>query len=227
MYYKSVNTGLFCPSFVLGTQKIPLQRMNQSSVIKLNVGGQTFYTYQLTLSTSNYFKNLMDGEMKDAQIVKNDQIFIDRSGYLFEYILQFLRTTHVTIEGKKLQALKEEADFYQFDNLVAHLKNIIENPIQLQEKYELVTLKDFYKSGGLKKIPSHEANTHGTVSTTSTQIVEIIDVLAEMRICEQPHDSRYTGTDCSHEESFKSEMNVLVPNILLRKIDYGYKASEE
>ena len=56
--------------------------------IKLNVGGVHFETTKSTLFQSDYFVKLLDNNWKDSGA---DEIFIDRSGVLFEHILALLR----------------------------------------------------------------------------------------------------------------------------------------
>ncbi|RCH92770.1 hypothetical protein CU098_010333 [Rhizopus stolonifer] len=93
-----------------------------NSLIRLNVGGDIFFTYYETLYSSRYFRVLLN----NMQLVKNmtvdeDRIFIDRSKELFKYVLQFLRVRHLNLGQKDsdfLDDLREEALFYGINDLV-------------------------------------------------------------------------------------------------------------
>jgi hypothetical protein len=55
--------------------------------VKLNVGGKIFETEIRTLIISPVFNRMFS----DIQYNKNDEIFIDRSPYIFKHILSYLR----------------------------------------------------------------------------------------------------------------------------------------
>ncbi|KAG1440812.1 hypothetical protein G6F56_011762 [Rhizopus delemar] len=99
-------------------------------VIKLNIGGVSYYTYHDTLKRSPYFMNLLDGEMKKKTLVNGDEIFIDRNGILFEHVIEYLRTGSLeSIEDDKqtLQRLREEAEYYQLRDLIDSIDSLSEN----------------------------------------------------------------------------------------------------
>lgn len=79
-------------------------------IIKLNVGGTSFSTFQDTLAKSNYFANLLSTQsMTSKTLLNKEEIFIDRSGELFRDILFYLRTGFVTSsDKKKLLSLKKK-----------------------------------------------------------------------------------------------------------------------
>lgn len=56
-------------------------------MIKLNVGGQLFVTTRETLSGSKYFETLLSKNWQTS----NDEIFIDRSPWIFKHVLNLLR----------------------------------------------------------------------------------------------------------------------------------------
>ncbi|ORE06685.1 POZ domain-containing protein [Rhizopus microsporus var. microsporus] len=92
-----------------------------NSLIKLNVGGEFFYTYYSTLYGSRYFRQLLNNmrRVREMTIYKNI-IFLDRSKDTFRYIIQFLRNGHLNVDRKDgdfFQDLIEEADFYGIKDL--------------------------------------------------------------------------------------------------------------
>ncbi|KAI7891743.1 BTB/POZ protein, partial [Mucor mucedo] len=89
-------------------------------IVKLNVGGQSFHTSRSKLvETSAYFRNLLEGDMKETSTIDDEEIFIDRCGMLFEYLLQYLRTGYIGGGNNvRLQDLQQEALYYQLDTLV-------------------------------------------------------------------------------------------------------------
>uniref|UniRef100_A0A914V2G4 BTB domain-containing protein n=1 Tax=Plectus sambesii TaxID=2011161 RepID=A0A914V2G4_9BILA len=97
-------------------------RKNQ--VVLLDVGGRVFKTTEYTLLSvpNNYFCQLLQQSAQDqneSRAVK--QIFIDRDGRLFEYIIGYMRDGSM-IELPKdtatLNDLRKEAHFYSMPSLV-------------------------------------------------------------------------------------------------------------
>eukprot|EP00973_Karenia_brevis_P081485 11295759-Karenia_brevis.AAC.1 len=97
---------------------------NSASLICLNVGGHFYDTTPQTLAGAVFFQPLLTGRLHYA-VDTNGRIFIDRSGALFEHVLQFLRTctrpsqTVIDTYGKELLI---ECDFYGIDWLMQHLR---------------------------------------------------------------------------------------------------------
>ncbi|KAK9170888.1 BTB/POZ domain protein [Cryptosporidium meleagridis] len=102
--------------------------------IKLNVGGIFYETTDTTLLSvngdSNYFSAYLSRtEDKYNTNVQSEgviELFIDRNGFLFQYILDYLRTgTIVAIPNKDhiIRGLLIEADFYLLESLCSILSN--------------------------------------------------------------------------------------------------------
>ncbi|ARF12672.1 BTB/POZ domain protein [Klosneuvirus KNV1] len=72
--------------------------------VKLNVGGVHFQTTKDTLIKSPYFSMMLNGKWS----IPKDEIFIDRSGKIFEHILNLLRDPTYSYPEKYLS----ELDFY-------------------------------------------------------------------------------------------------------------------
>lgn len=106
-----------------------INKMNERR-IKLNVGGMFYETTDTTLLSvngdSNYFSAYLtriEKNLKEEGII---ELFIDRNGFLFQYILDYLRTgTIVSIPDKNyiIKGLLIEADFYLLESLSVSLSN--------------------------------------------------------------------------------------------------------
>ncbi|XP_064156411.1 BTB/POZ domain-containing protein KCTD6 isoform X1 [Anguilla rostrata] len=94
--------------------------------VTLNVGG---HLYTTSLSTLQRYPDSMLGAMfggdfpsaRDAQ----GHYFIDRDGPLFRHVLNFLRTSELTLptDFKETELLRKEADFYQIEPLIQCLRD--------------------------------------------------------------------------------------------------------
>ncbi|TRY81282.1 hypothetical protein DNTS_012119 [Danionella cerebrum] len=97
----------------------------QSDVIELNVGGQVYYTRHATLtSLPNSLLGKLFSSKKD---ISNDLVqdvkgryFIDRDGFLFRYVLDYLRDKQVVLPDyfPEKGRLRREAEFFQLPELV-------------------------------------------------------------------------------------------------------------
>jgi len=101
----------------------------QDRVVKLNVGGVKYESTYETLSHSALFAALL--RMKSDK----DEIFIDRDGVPFKWILSFLRSISVGLFSRQWAmsvmehlpyvdklAIMEEAEFYQIPQLMSLVK---------------------------------------------------------------------------------------------------------
>ena len=156
--------------------------------------------------------------MKDVKYVKDNQIFIDRSGWLFEYVLQFLRTSCITIDRNQLQDLKTEGEFYQLDEMVVLIDKVL-NTSNLQEKYRIVDIKNCFHDG---KFHASNLKDSTIYSSKTAHIVEVVDILERKNVCKQPHNSRSTAYDCNHNGGDKINMVTLVPKFIIRELDFSF-----
>ncbi|XP_056380455.1 BTB/POZ domain-containing protein KCTD6 isoform X1 [Hyla sarda] len=94
--------------------------------VTLNVGG---HVYTTSLSTLTRYPDSMLGAMfrGDFPTARDSQgnYFIDRDGSLFRYVLNFLRTSELTVpvDFKEFDLLRKEADFYQIEPLIQFLND--------------------------------------------------------------------------------------------------------
>lgn len=107
------------------TQGTKEQNSVQSDVIELNVGGQVYYTRYGTLTG---FPNSLLGKLfSNSKGSSNDlprdfrgRYFIDRDGFLFRYVLDYLRDQQVVLPDHfpERGRLKREAEYFQLPDLV-------------------------------------------------------------------------------------------------------------
>eukprot|EP01095_Lingulamoeba_sp_RSL-Kostka_P012355 TRINITY_DN489_c0_g2_i2.p1 TRINITY_DN489_c0_g2~~TRINITY_DN489_c0_g2_i2.p1 ORF type:complete len:285 (-),score=36.95 TRINITY_DN489_c0_g2_i2:64-918(-) len=114
---------------------------NFSSIVKLNIGGKKFMTSKSTLYSKgeNLITRLVENSQKQSifDVVKDEKgyIFIDRNGYYFEIILDYLRTLQWDIPRNiTFSIIKRELDFYciSYDDD----EFIIDQPLQTISQYE-------------------------------------------------------------------------------------------
>ena len=92
-------------------------------IVRLNVGGQLFQSSRETLSCSAFFSSLLefDGGDKDA----DGNVFVDRSGKLFEVLLECWRTSlrppQSTVSLAKMQLL-EECKYFVAEDVAARIR---------------------------------------------------------------------------------------------------------
>ena len=96
-------------------------------IIRLNVGGIPYTTTKATLSRypSSMIGAMFNGSMPTA-VDDDGRYFIDRDGTMFEYVLNFLRSSQLALpEGfKLLDQLAVEADFYQIEPLIQAISEL-------------------------------------------------------------------------------------------------------
>jgi hypothetical protein len=133
-------------------QLIHLLRHVQDRFIKLNVGGRRFQTTALTLSQSDptsLLGSIFSGTY-DVQYNDKGEIYIDREGKYFHYILEYLRDGFVLLPEDKNIMLKvaKEAEFYGLEGLLKILR--IQHRINPPQAIDLSDLKgalNFYVWG--------------------------------------------------------------------------------
>ncbi|KAA8589023.1 BTB/POZ domain-containing protein KCTD16 [Etheostoma spectabile] len=101
-----------------------------SDVIELNVGGQVYYTRHATLTSfpnsllGNLFSN-KKGSSNDLSRDLRGRYFIDRDGFLFRYVLDYLRDKQVVLPDHfpERGRLKREAEYFQLPDLAKLLSS--------------------------------------------------------------------------------------------------------
>lgn len=107
--------------------------------VTLNVGGHLYTTSLYTLQC--YPDSMLDAMFhgvfpaaRDAQ----EHFFIDRDGPLFHYILNFRRTSELTLsyDFKQTELLRKETDFYKIEPLIQCLSDT--KPFPPEDTFEQV-----------------------------------------------------------------------------------------
>ncbi|XP_004577729.2 potassium channel regulatory protein [Ochotona princeps] len=95
--------------------------MSSQELVTLNVGGKIFTTRLSTLKQfpASRLAQMLDGTDQEFKMV-GGQIFVDRDGVLFSFILDFLRTHQLLLptDFSDYFRLRREALFYELDSLV-------------------------------------------------------------------------------------------------------------
>ncbi|XP_068021404.1 potassium channel regulatory protein [Melanerpes formicivorus] len=99
--------------------------MSSREVVALNVGGVRFVTLASTLLRfpDCRLAQMVSSDGREAGLVSGE-LFVDRDGTLFSYILDFLRTLQVSLppDFSDYQRLQREAEFYGLSPLADLLK---------------------------------------------------------------------------------------------------------
>ncbi|KAL4690839.1 hypothetical protein H8959_013800 [Pygathrix nigripes] len=110
--------------------------MSSQELVTLNVGGKIFTTRFSTIKQfpASRLARILDGRDQEFKMV-GGQIFVDRDGVLFSFILDFLRTHQLLLptDFSDYLRLQREALFYELRSLVDLL-----NPYLLQPRPALV-----------------------------------------------------------------------------------------
>uniref|UniRef100_A0A8D0JVL5 Potassium channel regulatory protein n=1 Tax=Sus scrofa TaxID=9823 RepID=A0A8D0JVL5_PIG len=95
--------------------------MSTQELVTLNVGGKIFTTRSSTIKQfpASRLTRMLDGRDQEFKMV-GGQIFVDRDGVLFSFILDFLRTHQLLLptDFSDYLRLQREALFYELDPLV-------------------------------------------------------------------------------------------------------------
>lgn len=128
---KEVNLANASTEWLQIKTKLESSVMSPKQKVILNVGGSRFETTIDTLTkydtqTCAFFKNMFSQQWELEKDPADGSIFIDRDGYLFGFILQYLRTGSLIIDPKHdlLRCdLITEATFYSLPGLVELLQS--------------------------------------------------------------------------------------------------------
>ncbi|XP_006874206.1 PREDICTED: potassium channel regulatory protein [Chrysochloris asiatica] len=107
--------------------------MSSEDLVTLNVGGKIFTTKSATLRQfpASRLVRMLDGRDQEVRMI-GGQIFVDRDGVLFSFILEFLRTHQLLLptDFSDYLRLQREAFFYELDSLV----DLLNQELLLQPK---------------------------------------------------------------------------------------------
>ncbi|KAM4710503.1 BTB/POZ domain-containing protein KCTD8 [Discoglossus pictus] len=95
-------------------------------VVELNVGGQVYVTKHSTLTSipeSTLYSMFSRNNVKELPRDNRARFFIDRDGFLFRYVLDFLRDKQLSLPDHfpEKERLLREAEYFQLNDLVKML----------------------------------------------------------------------------------------------------------
>lgn len=156
-----------------------------SGIVKLNVGGEIYTTTKATLQR---YPNSMLGAMFNGSFTTSADdsgcVFIDRDGYLFRYVLNYLRSSALCLPDgfKLLDQLCLEADFYQIQPLIEELnciKKSKEHPICKRGKLlEIIEVR----TGSIATMPTSNSRVKTIISGRSNIVCNLPFVKAKEKL---------------------------------------------
>ncbi|KAM4733209.1 BTB/POZ domain-containing protein KCTD16-like isoform 2-T2 [Anableps anableps] len=161
-----------------------------SDVVELNVGGQVYYTRHATLTSfpnsllGKLFSN-KKGSSNDLSRDFRGRYFIDRDGFLFRYVLDYLRDKQVVLPDHfpERGRLKREAEYFQLPELAKLLSG--EEPKLFQDDSDW---DEESQSSDQRLYPSYSLDRSSRIGLAK----EVFgDALNENRDLDRPPD-RYT-----------------------------------
>lgn len=113
---------------------------NKPTIVILDVGGRKFKTYRDTLvCNSDFFKAKFNGEFAENE----GEIFLDRNGELFGYLLEYMRCRALPegLEKKVLRSIKRECEYFAMDEMEEEIEKMLKRKVIFKNKsynsYEL------------------------------------------------------------------------------------------
>ncbi|XDV15212.1 hypothetical protein PO909_015342 [Leuciscus waleckii] len=110
-----------------------------SEIIELNVGGQVYVTRHSTLlSVPNSLLWTMFSQKTPTELTTDSKgrFFLDRDGFLFRYILDYLRDQTLVLPDyfKEKASLLKEAEYFQLQELARRLRPAVSKENSISEE---------------------------------------------------------------------------------------------
>ncbi len=185
-----------------------------ADTLKLNVGGTCFMTTRATLCKypTSMLGAMFRGDIP-AAVDETGAYFIDRDGSLFGYVLNFLRSSRLTVpEGfAHLEQLAVEADFFQIEPLTAAVNSLLQQKQTASQQL-----------GCTLEIIEVRMGMAATMPTNNSRVKTIISGRRNV-ISSLPSDffagpvERLQGT---HDQESFTEMELHGSNVRLRLAEY-------
>lgn len=166
--------------------------MTEDTRIKLNVGGAIYETTLQTIRESEYLYNLVHGSWREG-LSNTKEVFIDRDGFLFRYILLYLRTNEVDIDNQHLKSLHHEAEFYMLETLSEKIHTMIMDGRPKKIEYTLLNQSQLENLSGFNiKAGLGLVNSRRTLSP-NLEIITTINCYVRKDVC--PRNIRIHNLD--------------------------------
>ena len=124
--------------------------ITNETLISLCVGGVSYIASYQTLKDSLYLKETIDGKDNNTTYINENEIFIDRSGRLFEYVLRYLRSNDFQTDDEQcLRELLIEAEYYSLPELYKTLLRKLEQ--KNQREHALLNWEELMASNSLSR----------------------------------------------------------------------------
>ncbi|GAX22437.1 hypothetical protein FisN_14Hh051 [Fistulifera solaris] len=132
-----------------------------TGIVRLNVGGTRYEAARLMRFEGSMLSNLISGKWKEGN--GQNEIFLDRDGKLFAYILAYLRCNRVYVPDLSVQsALRDEFQYFGIDADMSKVSvtddfvtiNELSKEIKksekanLQKKKKIAAIKESYRLVG-------------------------------------------------------------------------------
>lgn len=178
-----------------------------TSLIRLNVGGSLFITTKETLCLKDsLFEKMFNGNMKPGHTLHdtqgNEVIFIDRSGALFEYILQYLRepeSWELPSDMGVIKNIRTEALYYGLDDLIKSIDQAmkceipeVKLPVEFEVFHLRITSTRSLCYGDIMASPA-KVQSKLTAVNNPTTIQEIIQTCRPWYRCASVTESHISG----------------------------------
>lgn len=149
--------------------------MNGADILRLNVGGQIYTTTRATLC--KYPESMLGAMFKGDIPAWKDQhgcYFIDRDGNIFKYVLNFLRSSRLSLpkDFKDYDLLVSEADFYQIQPLIEAVYAAREEELNLTEDTHYLEVIEV-RSGSTATMPTNNSRVKTVISGRKDVILSL------------------------------------------------------
>lgn len=182
--------------------------MSANELIQLNVGGIFYTTTKSTLC--KYSDSMLGAMFSDSFPTTRDQngsVFIDRDGEVFKYVLNFLRSSKLSLPSdfKDLDLLQSEADFYQIRPLIQSIQILREE--MSKSNYETYSIEIIeVRTGSNATMPTRNSRVKTIISGRVAALMTIPDDFLDPEVSEK--------LECKSESEF-IELELTGSNIRL------------
>ncbi|XP_034417831.1 BTB/POZ domain-containing protein KCTD12.1 [Cyclopterus lumpus] len=182
-----------------------------SEIIELNVGGQVYVTRHTTLIAvpDSLLWNMFNKKSpKELARDSKGRFFLDRDGFLFRYILDYLRDLNLVLPDyfPEKSRLQREADFFQLRELAKQLIPRVSKDNSISEEIGHSDTEDGAQQGG----PSGGAETLRVVSVGGATRTPSLDSRKSGYITIGYRGSYTIGRDIQTDAKFRRVARITV-----------------